>query len=55
MPPTAPLGLPDEPPPAVGDADAAPELVWVPEALGVADEAGYVEPTAFISKGCDWA
>jgi hypothetical protein len=34
---------------------AVPEVVDVPVAVGVADEAGYVEPAALISNGCDWA
>jgi len=36
-------------PPAVADV----ELVDVPLAEGVADEAGYVEPTGLISNACD--
>jgi len=38
---------------AEGGLEAVP--VDVPLAEGVADEAGYVEPGAFISNGCDWA
>ena len=38
-------------------AAAAPveELTEVPVAVGVADVAGYVEPAALISNGCDCA
>jgi len=38
---------------AEGALEAVP--VDVPLAVGVAEEAGYVEPGAFISNGCDWA
>jgi len=45
--------------PALGELEAEAALeaapVDVPLAEGVADEAGYVEPGAFISNGCDWA
>jgi len=36
--------------------DAVVEVpVDVPDAVGVADEAGYVDPASLISNGCDWA
>jgi hypothetical protein len=45
--------------PALGvlEAEAAlvAEPVDVPLAVGVADVAGYAEPAALISNGCDWA